>query len=353
MASDSVLPPKIDKLLAVISKIYGKTGELELQEIVVNSKVQIVENNSVDGWNGGTFGHSLVLTVSESLFMKIMENRKSLGEKIQKDLNGNHRVENEFIDHVAFEMELPEDQDWRKASGVLQTSQRQVPVRAEQRIWATEGFRLFLSHKHEDKEQAAELKEKLDKFGVTCFVAHEDIHPTKEWQDEIENALHTMDGFAAIMTEGFHDSVWTDQEVGFAFGRGVPIVAVRMGKDPYGFIGKFQALNATWKELPKKLLAVFIENPKMLDAFIGAIERCGNWDCGNDLSSVFPKIERLTDQQIDRITNAYRDNDELRGSFGFKGNRSSFFGQGLAFHLKRISGRNYEFDADYNLVLRP
>ena len=57
-----------------------------------------------------------------------------------------------------------------------------------------------------------------------------------------------MDAFAALMTEGFHDSDWTDQEVGFALARGVPVIAVKLGRDPYGFLGKFQALRADWDQ---------------------------------------------------------------------------------------------------------
>ena len=86
------------------------------------------------------------------------------------------------------------------------------------------------------------LKDELAIFGVSCFVAHKDIQPTKAWQDEIERALANMDGFVALMTVDFHDSDWADQEVGFALARGVPIIAVRLGRNPYGFIGKFQGL---------------------------------------------------------------------------------------------------------------
>ena len=140
-------------------------------------------------------------------------------------------------------MEILEDQDWRKESGLLFTGRRIFSPEAEKRIWGEEGFRVFLSHKDGFKKETAELKKKLKLFGVTCFVAHEDIKPTKEWQDEIENALSSMDAFVALITEDFHDSVWTDQEVGFALGRGVPIIPVKLGKNPYGFLAKVQALS--------------------------------------------------------------------------------------------------------------
>jgi len=128
------------------------------------------------------------------------------------------------------------------------------------RIWGDDAtFRLFLSHKAEVKSKVASLQEELGMFGISSFVAHKDIEPTLEWQNEIENALSSMDGFVALMTDKFHESNWTDQEVGFAFARGVPIVAVRLGRDPYGFIGKFQGLTANWGDSATELTKLLSE----------------------------------------------------------------------------------------------
>jgi hypothetical protein len=43
------------------------------------------------------------------------------------------------------------------------------------------------------------------------------------------------------MHSGFHQSDWTDQEIGYAMGRNKPSFAVNYGPVSYGFIGKFQA----------------------------------------------------------------------------------------------------------------
>ncbi|MCF2513868.1 toll/interleukin-1 receptor domain-containing protein [Sphingomonas sp. G124] len=107
----------------------------------------------------------------------------------------------------------------------------------------TKLFRLFISHISKDAQKATRLKEALVPFGIDAFVAHEDIHPTLEWQSEIERALRTMDGFIAMLTEGFSQSNWTQQEVGFAFGRGAKVISFKMeDEDPTGFISKQQAL---------------------------------------------------------------------------------------------------------------
>jgi len=65
------------------------------------------------------------------------------------------------------------------------------------------------------KKETAQLKKSLELIGVSAFVAHTDIKPTTHWQEEIENALASMDAFVALLTEKFHESPWTDQEVGY------------------------------------------------------------------------------------------------------------------------------------------
>ena len=95
----------------------------------------------------------------------------------------------------------------------------------------------------QNSEKSGELKKQLHGYGISAFVAHNDIEPTTEWQDEIEKALATCDAMVVLMREGFHASKWTDQEIGYAMGRGRMVIAVRLGQDPYGFIGRFQAIS--------------------------------------------------------------------------------------------------------------
>jgi hypothetical protein len=41
-------------------------------------------------------------------------------------------------------------------------------------------FRLFVSHLATEREFAAELQEALLNFGISCFIAHNDIEPAQE-----------------------------------------------------------------------------------------------------------------------------------------------------------------------------
>lgn len=125
-------------------------------------------------------------------------------------------------------------------------------------------FRLFISHLSKDKLKATRLKDCLASYSISGFVAHEDIHPTLEWQGEIEKALRTMDAFLAVHTPGFSQSIWTQQEVGFAIGRGAKIISLKMGEDPTGFISKHQALarrDRTAEQIAKEVNSLLQQDP--------------------------------------------------------------------------------------------
>ena len=86
--------------------------------------------------------------------------------------------------------------------------------------------KVFISHSTKQKEVANRLKKRLDLYGFKCFVAHEDIKSSKEWREELKKGLRSMDTLLAWCTDDFCDSAWCQQEVGFAFGLGKPILSV-------------------------------------------------------------------------------------------------------------------------------
>jgi hypothetical protein len=132
----------------------------------------------------------------------------------------------------------------------------------------TKQFRLFISHISENKDRATRLRDCLVPFAVSGFVAHEDIVPTLEWQSEIERALQTMEAFVAIHTPGFSKSNWTQQEVGFAVGRRVPIISLQMGELPTGFLLKNQALarrGRTADQVAAEIDQLLTSDPRTVD----------------------------------------------------------------------------------------
>lgn len=124
---------------------------------------------------------------------------------------------------------------------VLEGSPSPTPEAAVDR-WKPYYFRLFISHSAKYKAFAQDIQEKVSRYKISAFVAHMDISPTAEWQLQIELALRECDALAALLTPDFHSRVWTDQEVGWVLGLGKPVIGVRLGADPYGFLGKYQGL---------------------------------------------------------------------------------------------------------------
>jgi hypothetical protein len=329
------LSKHIERYVAALSKLYAQDGERLLQEILVNAQVQVEEQRTYDNWNGGTYGHGLFLTLPETLYLKSAKQRGDLQERIAQDINKLHNFQDEHISDVFLEMQLLEATDWRAQSGLLIGVTKHAPEASIKRIWTENRYRVFLSHKAEVKKETAQVKERLALFGISCFVAHEDIHPTMQWQDEIENALATMDAFVALMTDNFHESDWTDQEVGYAFARGIPIVAVRLGRNPYGFIGKFQELASRWETAAIDVAKILLKQERALPYYIQALKGCPSFDTGNVLATILDSIDHVPREQADLLVDAYNGSYELRGSFGFNGSRPTTYGPGLVHHLQR------------------
>jgi hypothetical protein len=197
------------------------------------------------------------------------------------------------------------------------------PIRVDPPFWRSGMLRLFITHLSAQKVFAAELQNHLYAYGISSFVAHNDIEPTKEWQNEIETALSTCEALVALLHPGFHASNWTDQEIGYGMGRGIPVYSVRFGQDPYGFIGRFQAFTGgdkkasvvaaelfeafgkdkqTQHRMAKVLVDLFIGSSSFKEArtYISHLEGLTVWD------SSYPA----------RLRSAVKQNDQVSGSFG-------------------------------------
>ena len=95
-------------------------------------------------------------------------------------------------------------------------------------------YKIFTSHVSKYKESALNLKLMLEPYGISAFVAHVDIKPSKEWEMEVEKALFSMNAQCAILTPDFIESTWCNREVGYAFGRNVLCIPIDKGQLPYG-----------------------------------------------------------------------------------------------------------------------
>jgi len=224
---------------------------------------------------------------------------------------------------------------------------KEVPESEANNIWAGKGFRVFLSHKATYKEKASELKRELEEYGICAFVAHDDIESSKEWQNEMEKALLSMDAFVALITEDFYDSEWTSQEIGFSQAFDIPHIYVNLGGgNPKGFAAKIQALKCSWKEAPKKIFENLLEFDEARNAFIDNLKNVSSYVLANEFYDRLI-IFALNKEQCDKVIAAYNNNTQINGNYKFNGASGS---GGIIPYLNKWSGKQYELDENNKII---
>ena len=194
----------------------------------------------------------------------------------------------------------------------------------EPAFWRPPGYlRLFISHLSSEKAYAGELKSQLAQFGISGFVAHNDIEPTKKWEDEIQSALGTCDALLALLHPGFHASKWTDQEIGYAMGRQVLIVAASFGHDPYGFIGRFQAIQGEGKDagvLAQELLDILRRHPltskRMAEGLVSLLEQAARFTAAISTTGLLEQVDYWDAALTRRVRAAIESNSQVSGAYG-------------------------------------
>lgn len=189
-------------------------------------------------------------------------------------------------------------------------------------FWGDNTFPLFVSHLASEKVYATELQSELRNFGISAFVAHKDITPTLEWQKEIEIALSTCGAAVALLHKGFHASNWTDQELGYAMGRGVPVFSVLLGEAPYGFIGKFQAFSGIAKPTSSLAREIFDALRKhsrtrdsMADVLMALFEASRSFAQANARMAYLQDLEVWKPEFFDRLDKALESNGQIAGAY--------------------------------------
>lgn len=319
------LPKEIERYVASLVQLYKNKGKKFLQQLLTNAKITI-EEHSYDNLDGGQRGFLLRLQVPDIIFAKLVEAKEKYESEITSKLNRLIEIRGEFIDCVSIEMQLSEEDDWREKSGLVLPAKKHISDEALERIWKPACVRAFVTHKAKYKRKAGELKDELERYGVSCFVAHKDIEPTKEWIQEIEHALFSMDLLIALISEAFHNSNWTDQEVGVAVGQHIPVIPIKIGKDPYGFISKYQALSGSWTDIPKMasdIFSVIVKHAstkeKIKRATVNAFKNSGSYaDSKFFVTYVLPHFKKLDESYIEQVMSAFNGNSQIHDCYSVR-----------------------------------
>lgn len=184
-------------------------------------------------------------------------------------------------------------------------------------------LKIFISYANDDHELAGEIKRLLeDRYGVDVFLAHDDIRPSREWQEEIKEALNETNAFLALLTESFDGSDYTDQETGYALARDIPIIPLNAGNIPHGFISRYQALRinrrsieSSCDSIAQTLSTIRQIRGMFLDSLIRRFGNSYSFDEAAVMTNRLLEFEGYSRQQKNEIVRLAAANDQISKSF--------------------------------------
>lgn len=302
----------LEKIVSTVAAVYEAEGDLDLASLLRTSSATL-EQTEYDNWNGGTYTYALHLSVPARAFATIARQVETLeGVLLERFKLVTRAYGNEYLGSVIVSPMLEADLSPSTPAG------RGDPV-----FWQAGYFRLFLSHVSTYKVQASALAAALRSFGVSAFVAHEDIEPATEWEGAIILGLNTMDALAAFLTPGFKESNWADQEVGISIGRGVLVIPIRLGLDPYGFIGKyqgFQAVSRQGADLASEMVAILsrhqLTRQKMAHALVTSFSESSSFAEARSRVRYLDLIQEVPAPLSARLRQAVSENPQIREAWG-------------------------------------
>jgi hypothetical protein len=313
--SEATFPRPVCEITATLIDLYRHQNQPEVAELIASANAYL-EVTDFDNWNGGTRTWALRLDVPVPLFASVYPRLSEIETSITERLRYLARLcPNDPIGDVTVSPLAP---------GVVRATPQLVPSESDvSHIWRDRPFRLFLSHVSSHRVAVSELKLELAMYGIAAFVAHEDIEPSREWQMEIELALRSMHALAALFTPDFHGSFWTDQEVGWALGRGVLALPIKLGTGPYGLAGKVQAVPGDLehpKPLAKSIATALLGNPKtraeMKRALVHAFADSDCYATAKILAELVIAVTDFADEQKAALHKACSENGQVRGARG-------------------------------------
>ena len=122
----------------------------------------------------------------------------------------------------------------------------------------------FISYSQADKIIADTICSSLENEKITCWIAHRDIAPGKQWRESIVEAITSSRFMILIFSTQANASKDVNQEVGIAFDERLPIMPIRFDDSPLSQSLRY-CLNAShWLDVRSLNLDDCI--PRLLDS---------------------------------------------------------------------------------------
>ena len=181
--------------------------------------------------------------------------------------------------------------------------------------------RAFLSHADKERETAGSLKEKLRSYGIDVFVAHDDLEGGTEWMSRLYAEIKECEIFLILVSENYHSSNFTDQELGMALSYEKPIIPICIDSTiPYGFMSKYQCVKASPEFYDvQEVVSIIIKHSEpgqeFVDLLISQLERADSFNAAYKHAVELLTYDKLSKEQASKVLNAYNDNSQIYNSF--------------------------------------
>lgn len=181
----------------------------------------------------------------------------------------------------------------------------------------------FLSHSTDDKRVARKISDALAVYGFRVFVAHDDIEIGDEWEEILKEKIKNCDLFLVLLSKNFHESRFTDHEVGIASAFNKQIFPIKVDDTkPYGFMSKFQAKKLSIsidhneiRILAEHLMKFTDEGKNIIDRIIERLENSTSLSDANYTAEILFEYTNFTYEQINKIARAFLSNLHIRGGW--------------------------------------
>ena len=328
--------PNLERYLELLAGIYKEERNLLLQRIIVNA----IPSFEYD-YNGNT---TLVLSIPKSLYLAISsDDRKEAATKIYQDYMDISITPKDYITDVVLTIQ-PSTDNWREKSGVLISENNMVSPATVQDIWHNSPIHVFFSYTYDKHQLVEEIKVKLSRHGFSCFMAEIDIPTSERWEERIKKALMSSHVVVAFLTGEYHKSLWTDQELGFAVARNIPIIPINLGQKPYGFISQFQELKCDTAKIADKLISCInslevgeIEDLNSYGA-VYSLVHASSFKEANEAATRLYQCLKLTMEQVNDILDAYNSNSQIQNAHQINGKGNA---ERLISYLNKVTGNEY------------
>ncbi len=341
--------------MSLLAKYLERKEKYKISDIINQAEFEIHSGYTYDNLGGGIYGHKIVLRISPEIFLDILDEKDDIAGEVKVNLNKIYSNDNECIDTIDI---LPSNSiSTRPTHSFALYNQNKLPnvTNADiSRIWGDKAnLRIFISHRDAHKVEASTIQRNLLKVGISSFVAHEDINPTEEWVKEILRALQSMDLFLVYMKDDFFESIWTNQEIGFALGRNIPIIPIKNTINPEGFLSILQGKVYNEKSFTLDFVTLLLATQtmpdeiklKIIDCLISGLEKSSLWADSELCCKGLECVESLPLNQVDRVITAFNANNRVNRCIYVSGYdlRGSKRGAGvISNQLKKWTGNDYE-----------